>query len=708
MKRSRRLAALAWLAPTLLVLAWLHQGLLAGELFFKRDTLLVFLPLKTWLATAFAQGAFPEWWPFDGLGQPLASLPIASLFHPTTLLYAVLPLRVAFTLQTLVPLVLLPVGAWQLARTIGLKPPAAAFASAVVGVSFWNVLLAEQTQMHLAAASLPWFWREAIRLHRSRRGSTFVMALSTVNLVTGGDPMLLELAAVSLVPLLWRWPLRWRPLARVAVGLALGVLLGGVQVVPMAAAWFDSPRSLGGWVGPADPWAVDWAALRATLVPAHFGTDLLFDTLYVGAPTVALALAGLRTRARLRWRLLLILLLLVVTSFGYHGGLWRFWSVVLPGWSGLRYPVKALGPAVLPLALLAGHGLQSVAGRGWVWLAAGASGAVLLALGVWSAAFQVITALMGFLLGLRPQLARPLAWGIATSVALEVGLQLGVAPTWPFEQVEAAPPLAQALSRLGVSLEGSTYDWTYRVPMTLERRLPDWRQVQTEIQVLTLAPSTGALYGLPTAKPYMAGVTKRVFMLRRSPDWDSRLAPLFGVGARLEAYPGELPPTEAVAADHELGAAVVPIPNARPRAYVAFDIRPVDVVYQVSALSRVAGSNAVIVDPGVPATPPAEAQALRPVTLHRDVDSLRASVDLDAPGLLVINEAYAPGWRATVNGAAARVLVANHAVLGLDLPAGRSEVRLEYSTPGLEVGAVVSVMAAVLLAALSRRRVAVG
>ncbi len=110
--------SLAWLSPTLLILAWLQRGLLAGEVFFRRDTLLLFLPFKRYLAQAIAQGEFPEWWPYDGLGEPFASIPIASLFHPSTLLYWLLPFALAFTLQTLLPLVLLPLGTWRLARVI--------------------------------------------------------------------------------------------------------------------------------------------------------------------------------------------------------------------------------------------------------------------------------------------------------------------------------------------------------------------------------------------------------------------------------------------------------------------------------------------------------------------------------------------------------------------------------------------------------------
>lgn len=248
----------------------------------------------------------------------------------------------------------------------------------VAGVSFWNVLIAEFTSMHLAAAGLAWLWREAIRLHRSRRGSPMVLALAVANLVVGGDPMLLEIAAVCLVPLLWHWPLRPRSLGRVASAALLGVGLGAVQVVPMVFAFIDSPRSAGLGIATDDYWSLRFPQLAGTLLPVHHGTDYFFDTLYVGLPVVALAVVGLLTPWRARWRVGAVLR--VVTAFGKARPLWALWSL-LPGWSGFQYPVKALGPALVPLALLAGRGLMAPARR-WALLVGMVGGGVLMGLGV--------------------------------------------------------------------------------------------------------------------------------------------------------------------------------------------------------------------------------------------------------------------------------------------------------------------------------------
>src|SRR5688572_6973812 len=83
---------------------FLCRRLMVGELPCYRDLSLLFLPLKQHLAAELHAGRFPHWWPWDGLGMPLASQPMASVFHPTTALFAVLPFQGAFALQFFLPL----------------------------------------------------------------------------------------------------------------------------------------------------------------------------------------------------------------------------------------------------------------------------------------------------------------------------------------------------------------------------------------------------------------------------------------------------------------------------------------------------------------------------------------------------------------------------------------------------------------------------
>ncbi len=65
----------------------------------------------------------------------------------------------------------------------------------------------------------------------------------------------------------------------------------------------------------------------------------------------------------------------------------------------------------------------------------------------------------------------------------------------------------------------------------------------------------------------------------------------------------------------------------------------------------------------------------------------------DAPGYLVLTDGYDPGWRATVNGAPAPILIANHAFRAVPLPTGVHEVIFEYRPRSFTLGAALSLAA---------------
>jgi uncharacterized membrane protein YfhO len=67
--------------------------------------------------------------------------------------------------------------------------------------------------------------------------------------------------------------------------------------------------------------------------------------------------------------------------------------------------------------------------------------------------------------------------------------------------------------------------------------------------------------------------------------------------------------------------------------------------------------------------------------------------------LLVLNDAWAPGWRATLDGRSVEILPANYMARGVWVPAGRHEVRFRYRTPGLDLGVGTALSALACLAA---------
>ena len=89
-------------------------------------------------------------------------------------------------------------------------------------------------------------------------------------------------------------------------------------------------------------------------------------------------------------------------------------------------------------------------------------------------------------------------------------------------------------------------------------------------------------------------------------------------------------------------------------------------------------------------------------------DRVRLETELDAPGLVVLADAWDPGWRAWVDGRLAPVLQANVAFRAVALPAGSHVVELRYRPPialvGLAITGLSTLVVLVFAAAAGLRR----
>jgi hypothetical protein len=73
-----------------------------------------------------------------------------------------------------------------------------------------------------------------------------------------------------------------------------------------------------------------------------------------------------------------------------------------------------------------------------------------------------------------------------------------------------------------------------------------------------------------------------------------------------------------------------------------------------------------------------------------DPEAITIAARAAAPGLLVVSEIYASGWRAYVDGERVDVLPTNHALRGVPLPAGEHTVELRYEPLPLRLGLAIS------------------
>ena len=80
------------------------------------------------------------------------------------------------------------------------------------------------------------------------------------------------------------------------------------------------------------------------------------------------------------------------------------------------------------------------------------------------------------------------------------------------------------------------------------------------------------------------------------------------------------------------------------------------------------------------------------VSAQRGVNTARIEVSAEAPAWVVVPDAWAEGWRATVNGKSAPVVRVNYYQRAVRVDAGTSTIAMRYRPPGLVAGTIVSIV----------------
>jgi uncharacterized membrane protein YfhO len=85
----------------------------------------------------------------------------------------------------------------------------------------------------------------------------------------------------------------------------------------------------------------------------------------------------------------------------------------------------------------------------------------------------------------------------------------------------------------------------------------------------------------------------------------------------------------------------------------------------------------------------------------RSAASVAIRARLSRPGLVVLNDSFAPGWSVQVDGEDAEPVRVNEVMRGVAVGAGAHDVTWSYRVPGLRAGAALSAIGALLLAGLA-------
>jgi hypothetical protein len=534
---------------------------------------------------------------------------------------------------------------------------------------------------------------------------------------------------------------QWLPAAALLRGGARGA-----HGLATTTAWSVHPASLADMVVPS--LVADLPTTPARRAVLFDGRQPFLASLYVGIaslPLVALAAAGKAHPLR-RWGLVALAIFLVA-ALGRHTPAAVVFAV--PPLSLLRYPVKLMVPASLFWALLAGRGLHvwmeewsEGTRRRAVRIAVSGSFLVLglLAAAAWTyrtpltdwtgsaggagrvAAGKVALAAVtlgaaSVLLGLRAGHARAAAWLTAAYCGLTVADVAAAGRVVNALAVPALvryrPPAVDAIvsdsevPRLHVRQESvdQLNDWLVKGP-------GGWDSPEGWVVGMhdLLIPPIGARWRISgsydgdftgLAQPALSVFSQLLPAIAHDP-FAVKLLRIGGVThvTSLQELPyAGLEARGTFSSVFTRAVRLHRVPDPLPRVYVVGGARTAatdDQAMVVMADPRFDPRREVILPAtaGVHPAPAGFSGAVR-VTAAR-MDGLTAELELNAPGWLVVVEAWDRGWKAQVDGRAVEVLRANALFRAVPLPAGRHLVEMGYHPPGLVAGLLLTASAVAL------------
>ncbi len=720
--------------------------LTSGHTLVWRDTAALFEPLRGFIEEALRDFRLPLWNPHEALGIPLFAQMIHGVLHPVSLLGAFLAPQAGMDFYIVVHVVLGALGAAVLARTLGTSRGAAAVAGMGYALSGYILGMSAVIQYLTAGATAPWAMAAMRAAGVGQAQGAVAAALTLAMLHFAGDPQWTIVAVLLGAGLAFEGG-RWHGLARAVVAAAVGTALAGVQLVPAWAYVQETVRAGGLSAVDRAQWALAPARLVELVAPGFFGgrpgisiVSPVFQWLggqtarglyipfvpsvFAGAGLLTLATVGVLASRTARV-LGIATLFFLWQALGSNAGAEQMLHAV-PIWGSFRYAEKLVGPLTLCLTILAAFGSDRLASRPSLrWAALMALGgifcvALAILLAAWSgvegffhgdlvraavsqARPRLVIGLvhaglgLAFLSGLlaiasrRPAFLRwfpAMAAGLiflqsaaASPFALHAGVR-GIREEAPLRGIRSSGPV----TRIVTPLE----DAPYRSPVVLDEA----DQETAALSRMGVAPFAvpARIDHVNTYTGIAPGRLKRLFR-RFGPElWTAlRRFGLTHVVVKEPTSPAELKDARTAIQDGRLvrrdapwGFTVWEVPH---RSWAVFAERAVPAPGEGEALERLFegerhGDPAVILEgPGPQRLAPG-----RVLAVERRTGSAQVEAESEGDGLLVVNDAFWPGWTATIDDRPVPIWRADVLVRAVPWPAGRHVLEMRYEPHELRVG----------------------
>ena len=723
------------------------------------DLFLYFYPVYEATYGRIAGGTLPLWNPYQLCGIPWLATLQGGVFYPLHALYLWLPLHVGLAISHVLHLVGAALATAAFVRRAGLTSAAALLAAVLFTLRGMLAVSLASTNYLEATSWLPLGMLAVLELVRAPGpGWIAILGGATALSFLAGYPQptvyILYLWATLLAALLvgtragaGQWLSRG---GAFGAALGLGALAAAAQLAPaLELVGVSGHREL----APEAMFPFGVSPARFILTLGAIGGEPFAE----GVTALALGAVALLTRRHrtLAWWAITLCALTATFALGAQTPLFRFY-LALPLLGGFRFPDRLIGMTDFAFAIAAAIGLDVVSGaeegHGDAERSrAGRSRAVLAALAMVGVVFVLARRgyapadrqayVAWFVLAAGTILSVGLLWRrlsptlLASALVLLAITEISLAP-WTQRLAYSGDAVAQyrrheVAYRAVRELAGPDRVWFYGGLANLQPALADKLTTRYRLHAI----DDYEPLNLARQSDYFTFLTEGARQFRRPP-WlfagrPDRLAAPPGVAPlatrrRLldlaalrflivpSGLPGVMPELDALIRDGGFepralageGLALFENPHALPRAYVVYRARPAPPPDELLAtISRAEFDplvatyveGAVDLGPAADTAPRGEAARI----VRDDERVVEIDAVLAAPGLVVLADSFYPGWRATVDGAPASIVAANHLFRGVRAPAGPHRIRFEYRPLSVALGVVGSAIGWVVIVVLA-------
>ncbi len=734
--------------------------LVSGHTLIWRDTSKLFLPIRHLIVESLQNHQLPLWNPYEALGIPLFAQMMHGVLHPVSVIGAFLFPHADMDIYILIYLVLAALGSALLARLLGASFESAAIAGLGYGLSGYVLGMGSIIQYLCAASSAPWAIIGLRMAGEKQRFGIVAAAAGTAVLFFAGDPEWSIIAILIGVILAIEVGGR-KGLTNVLLGLAIGTALAGIQLIPTMAYFREASRAIELDSLDRKQWALAPLRIIELLVPGFFGSpdgqlgkwpvfmwlggltrpgmEMPFaPSVYVGSCLLILAAAGIM-HSRVTRIFGITALVMLWIALGANAGAEQLMHLI-PVWGKFRYSEKMVGPLTLCLSVLAAFGAKRLSNqptRFWMILS-GVAGLVSLLLALLFANWQNFDTLFTDTVARQ---AAPYARYNLKIGLLHAGIMLlalaGIiagAYRWArfrtfFSLAAAGFVFLQSSFAAPFALHSGVRNIRDDQPLWQIKNASELTRIATPLQNNYLCPNTlneydaeisiGSQMGVASYNVQShidqlntyTGLRPRRFdvLMGTFPEQCGLQSPLvlrrYAVTHKIIRNPGSAEEISACEGGVKVfengvwGFAGWKVPH-RPWATFAEQIARVPdektaLDTLIETLRR--GEDTVILE-NVP--DPKELSAGQVLKFVRSSNWLRIEATSKQDGILVVNDSYWPGWKATIDGKEVPIWRADFIVRAVPWPAGHHLLEMKYEPLEVRIGWVVSMIGIIALSAL--------